>query len=500
MSPHSTSPAPHDHRHLLNPWVLGAAGVTAALVLSPYLLPLLGVGEAGTAEDIMHYIGGHREAGSFGTGLAGSLQAGIAQLPLIGGALTSGTLVELPFLGVSVASGILVTAGTSLLIGAGGLWLANWMEKRETDADSIRWSRVVRTAALATSLLISLPSLLTAISVGITFLATLVRPLWGSYAAHYAQQTLGGISMNMGPVGGIAAVLPHLFEHSAPLVPLLFAPFLGKHAQAAHPANDDSAPQAVELVAATPIVKDQPCHIAFRLRDAASGKSLSPDDIHTVHTKKLHTMLVDRTLNEYHHIHPVYDAATGLFTCDFTPRTQQPFTVWNEFTPVGQEAPTRSRSVLPAARGIALAPRITPVHHASAGGLSAFITANPPLTSGRASTLRVQLREADGSPVSGLAPVMGEYAHLAGFSADGRHFIHSHPLTPLSAPVENGVLAFHIAPEQAGLSKFFLQINHQGREVVIPFGQAIAQAQSFRAQVAAPAHATGHAHGSYAMG
>jgi hypothetical protein len=60
-------------------------------------------------------------------------------------------------------------------------------------------------------------------------------------------------------------------------------------------------------------------------------------------------------------------------------------------------------------------------------------------------------------------------------SADTQHFIHAHPLTALGQPIENGTLEFHITPKQAGLSKFFLQVNYQGREVIIPFARTTAR-------------------------
>jgi hypothetical protein len=71
---------------------------------------------------------------------------------------------------------------------------------------------------------------------------------------------------------------------------------------------------------------------------------------------------------------------------------------------------------------------------------------------------------------------MGAYAHLVGFSADGKSIIHAHPMgeEPTSADDRGGPrLSFHVAPESAGATQFYLQIKRAGKEVMVPFGQRI---------------------------
>ena len=54
------------HQRHVNPWLLGGAWGMVGVALAPYVLPLLGVGGASDAEDIMHFIGGHGEDAGFG--------------------------------------------------------------------------------------------------------------------------------------------------------------------------------------------------------------------------------------------------------------------------------------------------------------------------------------------------------------------------------------------------------------------------------------------------
>lgn len=218
----------------MNPWLLGGLGVVGALTLAPYVLPVLGIGNADLANHMMGFMGSSENP--FGSGIAGELNKFIGGIPLVGGALTSTASVSLPFIG-SVASGALVTMGATAVIGIGGMLLANWMEKREDpNQGGIRWSKVIRYASLATSMFIALPSLLGAISIGVSFLASLFGPAVGNPTLVAMKEGLGATAMSHGvdsAASGLAALLPHFFSCGAAALPVVGALF----------ANGRSAPE-----------------------------------------------------------------------------------------------------------------------------------------------------------------------------------------------------------------------------------------------------------------
>ena len=473
-----------DHTgHLL---MLGAAGAAGGVIAAPYVLPFFQIGEASMVGDIMHFIGGHAGADMFGHGLAGAVQGGIASVPVVGGALTSTAPVAIPGLGVSIAAGALTTIAASAAIGIGGMMLANWMEKRENDDGKIHWSKIIRWASLGTSILVSLPSILTGISIGVTFLAAVLSPLWGSYAATAMQSSLGATSMAMGgaegagALSGFAAMLPHLFTCGPALLPVVLAMFGGKkhdhHAHHAHPEKMEATARA-ELVSTSPTMAGQPCELAFRLRDTSTGRVLSAGDLATTHTQKLHTMIVDSALSDYHHVHPTYDAARGLFVAQFTPAANHPYMAWHDFTPHGADRVV-ARNELPAGpQAVRTPPFIVPRQIASAEGVTLKLSTDKPICAGTDCKLTIELRDAAGKLVTDLESVMGASAHLVGFSRDGRHFIHCHPMGEAS-----GQMQFHISPEHEGLTQFFLQIRRGGHDIYIPFGQRIQPPQQFTAR------------------
>lgn len=199
---------------------MALAGV-GALTVAPYFLPA-----SVDPGDIMHFIGAPASDGALGSGLAGALQKGLSHLPLLGSALTSTAPVGLPLIG-TIASGALVSLAATAAIGIGGILLANWMHARETP-EQFPWSKVVRYTALATSTLIALPSILGAISVGITFFASYFGPAAGSNTAWAMKDSLGATNLHAtGAAGGLAALLPHFVACGAAAVPLVGAMVMG---------------------------------------------------------------------------------------------------------------------------------------------------------------------------------------------------------------------------------------------------------------------------------
>lgn len=230
----------HGEDHTAHLLLLGAAGVAGSIILAPYVLPLLGIGNSSSAHMLMNFMGGEAVPGFYGSGMAGALQGGIASLPIVGEALTSTTLVTIPGIAMTMTAGALTTVLASAVIGIGGVMLANWIEKGEKKDDKLRWSNIVRTLALGTSILISLPSILTGISVGVAFLADLLNTQWGNQAAYAlsSKYGLGATSMasgigasTAGALSGLIAPVLHLLTCGAAIIPPALALFMAQPKQ-----------------------------------------------------------------------------------------------------------------------------------------------------------------------------------------------------------------------------------------------------------------------------
>lgn len=435
----------HGDHHSTDRALLTGLGLTAGIVAAPHVLPLFGVGTEFMAAQTASLCG---KLG--GSGLAGAVNSGLASVPGVGEYLAAGGWTS------AIASG---------LIGLGGSLLGSYIHKKYDQPGQIQWGKIIKYAAIATSLLVALPSILSGVSMGITFLTL---AFGGAALATSVGKTL---STTLGMMPGLNVVMqtasfsgfiPHIFSCGAAGIPAIGSLFASRH-EAEH---DETV--SMKLVHATPIVKGQPAQLGFQILNA-EGKSLPPEFLTTNHTQKLHTMVVDSSLTDYHHLHPTYDPKSRMYVCEFTPNTSHSYRAWHDFTLQSNGQQHYQSLRLPTPGALPVPPVIRQTSHVNAGDISATIQPQSPLKMGEDGVLTVSLTDSNGAPVTNLEPIMGASAHLVGFSQDGNHMIHCHPLSDGA----NGTLKFHITPERAGPTKFFLQIKRQGHETVVPFGQMV---------------------------
>ncbi len=447
----------HNHEEHSDSWthkLLLASGIgTASVVSAPYIGNFFGLGE--NVNNVM--MAGFCEP----SGLALSANEFLKDIPLVGETLGAGGF------GAAAISGV---------IGIGGMLLGNYIQKHY-DADSkIPWGKIIKYTCLATSMLIALPSLLTGISVGLSYLAAFTP--YAATVSNFLVGSLGSMGMMHGTASGVmgmGSLLTHFFTCGGAALSAVGAAFLDKNEQQQHSHNHADMQAAatvttamsMEVVSCAPIISGQECQLSFRLIDG-KGRQLSADDLRETHTQKLHVMIVDNSLTDYHHIHPKYDKNTGLFTAKFTPKMQNSYSAWHDFElQSGEHFVLKNQ--LPAQRDYHIQPAIHHSQAASADGFNMTIFADPPLKAGENSTLTLRVTDASGKPAR-FEEIMGATGHLVAFSNDQKDYIHCHPLEEIS---QNGELVFHVAPMQAGFGKFFLGIKVGGREVNIPFGQYI---------------------------
>jgi hypothetical protein len=433
------------------------AGIAASgIIVTPYIADLVNPG-AGIVEEITVALHGT----GLGNGLAGGFNALLNSIPIVGETL---------------AAGGVATAASSGIIGIGGVLLGNYIEKRQAASHSgqnkTNWGKIIKYAALTTSMLIALPSILTGLSVGLTYLASLGGVSMASSAATFLSGTLGSIgAMEVVTAGaGISSIFTHLLTCGGAALSMAGAMYLDSHSHNETPNRSVS----VEMVNDGPVKAGKPYKLAFRISDE-TGKNLTDADLRETYTKKLHVMLVDSSLSDYHHIHPEYDKNIGLFTASFIPAAQGKYNVWNNFTLRENGLNAVLKNEIPAERDYAIPPVIQHTQSVGSGDINITIEAYPPLSAYKTSLLKIQIKNKLGNDLN-LEQIMGAPAHLAGFSKDGEHSIHCHPVGSEPDTYKRGsekTLEFHVEPEREGFTKFFLQLKTGGKEIVIPFGQYV---------------------------
>lgn len=219
--------------------------------------------------------------------------------------------------------------------------------------------------------------------------------------------------------------------------------------------------------------------ITFTLKDE-SGSPITPDDLNVVHTKKLHILAINPAMDDYHHIHPEVTKTLGTYTFMFAPETTGPYRMFIE----GQDHKTGTNmsARFQVGSGVftttPLAARTTP--RAVVGDYDFYLMTenDKPAKANTPTTLSIRVMNAkSGEPAKNLAPIMGAFAHLVGFTADGENMLHLHPTgqEPDKDSERGGpVLTFAFTPKKAGPTPLFLQVHINNETLTVPFTLNIA--------------------------
>lgn len=215
--------------------------------------------------------------------------------------------------------------------------------------------------------------------------------------------------------------------------------------------------------------------VTLRLNTIADGRPLSLDGLKEAHTKRLHLLVIDPSLSDYHHIHPVAGKNPGEYTFDFTPLKSDSYRVWADIIPVATGKQEYVRTDM----------GMTSKENASIDKTTSTTTT----VDGYIFTLSLDGEPKAGAPVmgsvtvtkvdqlfTGLEPVMGAFAHVVAFTEDYNSVLHVHPMDkePTSETERGGPkLEFHIEPEKAGFVKLFAQVRIGGKDIYAPFGIAV---------------------------
>lgn len=219
-----------------------------------------------------------------------------------------------------------------------------------------------------------------------------------------------------------------------------------------------------------------------------NGKPITLNQLQVAHTEKLHLLIVDETLTDYRHEHPVASENPGEYRFEFSPRYGGTYHIWADVVPTAtsqQEYVKTTAKVqgLPAEKNKAL----NTTTDADGYRFSLTSESTEPLQAGKAVMVKVKVTTPDGKDFTALEPVMGAYAHMVAFPENLESVTHVHPMgeEPQAATERGGPeLSFHVEPEKPGFQKLFLQTQIGGREVYAAFGVEVKAASESAASEA----------------
>jgi len=200
------------------------------------------------------------------------------------------------------------------------------------------------------------------------------------------------------------------------------------------------------------------------------GAPMAPHELAVTHTKKMHVMLVDPSLEDYHHVHPEPEGATGRYTFSFRPERPGSYRVIAEMVSKRTRRKVVGHGTIDVP-GAGRAKRFSPGDTARAGSLRFELNGPDAVEAGRDARFSLDVFNAEGEPAK-LETIMGAKGHMVAFDYDERGYAHMHPFAsiPFGADASGGdELAFLFNVREPGRYRIWAQIQHDGEEVFAPF-------------------------------
>ena len=231
----------------------------------------------------------------------------------------------------------------------------------------------------------------------------------------------------------------------------------------------------LEMVSPALLEVGKEAKLTLKLSEAVNNKPVPFEKLKEAHTKRFHLLVIDETLTDYHHVHPLPDKNTGEYSFSFTPNKKGDYRIWADVIPIatGKEeyiiADLKGKEEAKASIEKKSSNKVT------VDGLKFELSFDQELKIGGQAMGKVKITK-DKKLVTNLQPIMGAFAHIVAFNEDRESIVHIHPMgkEPEGASDRGGPeLDFHIEPKKAGFNKLFVQVNVDGKEVFAPFGVVV---------------------------
>ncbi len=235
-----------------------------------------------------------------------------------------------------------------------------------------------------------------------------------------------------------------------------------------------------------PLAPGRRATVTARLTRQSDGAPLREEDLLVMHTQRIHLLIVDPSLDDYHHEHPTPTPTPGEYVFDFTPRRAGTYRAWADVVPAESVVQEYVVTDMPAEAGVAKnADRETKFVDVVDGLRYELSFDNKGGQAGPGAALRVgetvngrlTVTRPDGVPFTQLEPIMGAYAHLVGFADDYLTVVHLHPMgDEPKRPEDRGgpTLEFKFYPPVAGFVRFYSQVSVGGESRFARFGVTVA--------------------------
>jgi Heavy metal binding domain len=224
-----------------------------------------------------------------------------------------------------------------------------------------------------------------------------------------------------------------------------------------------------EVIAGEPLIVGKKSELRVRLTFAADNTPVNLSDLEETHTRKIHLLIIEPTLTDYHHEHPE-PLGDGEYLFSFTPALPGIYRVWADLKPVRTHVQQYSIADIPATTHAGQLSLDEPENrHAELNGYKFDLSfAKSMLQEKDTIAGNVRVTDASGEGCEKLEIVMGAFGHFVGFSDDFSTVLHMHPVgkLPADATSRGGPdLPFYFRSNKPGLVRLFTQVRIGGKDL-----------------------------------
>jgi hypothetical protein len=211
----------------------------------------------------------------------------------------------------------------------------------------------------------------------------------------------------------------------------------------------------------------------IKLTKITDDQPVALNDLKEAHTQKVHLLIVDDSLTDYHHIHPEATKEPGVYQFEWTPKAKGSYKLWADLVPVAtNEQQYVTFDLIKGEKGAPIDKNVS-LQSTVEGYTFKLSFDQDKLVAGKPVMGKIIVTDAKGDSVKTLEPIMAAYAHIVGFSEGLQSVVHIHPMgdEPTKETDRGGPeLEFHLEPSAPGFIKLFAQVKLNGKELFVPFG------------------------------
>lgn len=244
-----------------------------------------------------------------------------------------------------------------------------------------------------------------------------------------------------------------------------------RHLPASSVYQKPGEPTISAMIVAEPLVVGKAADVRIRL-SKRDGSPVLLGDLNEVHTQKIHLLINDRSLGDYHHEHPNATNVPGEYAFRFTPAKPGPYRVFADIVPAVSGVQEYVATEIPATSAPEAVTNKQPTFESTLNGRVYKLTLNAKdIHAGQTVLGAVEIATTDGKPVTNLEPVMGAFAHLVAFNEDLKTVLHIHPAdrSPTGDSDRGGpAFAFKLYSPTPGFFRLYVQVQIDGKQQFAP--------------------------------